>query len=119
PGVGPLPGPAAPRPPAACLAPAARAPAASAHAGPGAAERALRPPRQYHRSQGQPERTKIIARDMAYHGTTLGALAVTGIPGYKEPFGELMPGVFHVPNTLGEEVPAGGTAADLPSIRAI
>src|SRR5699024_7919190 len=27
--------------------------------------------RQYHRSQGQPERTKIIARDMAYHGTTL------------------------------------------------
>src|SRR5699024_647788 len=64
-------------------------------------------------------RTKIIARDMAYHGTTLGALAVTGIPGYKEPFGELMPGVFHVPNTLGEEVPEGGTAADLPSIQAI
>src|SRR5699024_557155 len=55
----------------------------------------------------------------AYHGTTLGALAVTGIPAYKEPFGELMPGVFHVPNTLGEEVPEGGTAADLPSIQAI
>ncbi|MCU4297036.1 aspartate aminotransferase family protein [Brevibacterium permense] len=84
-----------------------------------AVESAVKFARQYHRSQGQPERTKIIARDMAYHGTTLGALAVTGIPAYKEPFGELMPGVFHVPNTLGEEVPAGGTAADLPSIQAI
>jgi len=56
---------------------------------------------------------------MAYHGTTLGALAVTGIPAYKEPFGTLMPGVFHVPNTLGESIPEGGSAADLPSVQAI
>lgn len=84
-----------------------------------AVESAIKFARQYHRSQGQPERTKIIARDMAYHGTTLGALAVTGIPAYKEAFGELMPGVFHVPNTLGETVPAGGSAAELPSIKAI
>jgi adenosylmethionine-8-amino-7-oxononanoate aminotransferase len=84
-----------------------------------AVESAVKFVRQYHRSQGQPERTKIIARDMAYHGTTLGALAVTGIPAYKEPFGPLMPGVRHVPNTLGEAVPDGGTAADLPSLRAL
>ncbi len=84
-----------------------------------AVESAVKFARQYHRSQGQPERTKIIARDMAYHGTTLGALAVTGIPGYKEPFGPLMPGVHHVPNTLGESIPEGGSAADLPSIQAI
>ena len=84
-----------------------------------AVESAVKFARQYHRSQGQPQRTKIIARDMAYHGTTLGALAVTGIPGYKEPFGPLMPGVRHVPNTLGESIPEGGTAADLPSVRAI
>ena len=56
---------------------------------------------------------------MAYHGTTLGALAVTGIPKYKEPFGPLMPGVRHIPNTLGESVPDGGGAADLPSLRAL
>jgi adenosylmethionine-8-amino-7-oxononanoate aminotransferase len=56
---------------------------------------------------------------MSYHGTTLGALAVTGIPQFKVPFGPLMPGVFHVPNTLGESVPEGGAAADLPSIKAI
>ena len=84
-----------------------------------AVESAIKFARQYHRSQGQPERTKIIARNMAYHGTTLGALAVTGIPAYKEPFGDLMPGVRHVPNTLGETIPEGGTAADLPSIQAI
>lgn len=84
-----------------------------------AVESAIKFARQYHRSQGAPARTKIIARDMAYHGTTLGALAVTGIPQYKEAFGELMPGVRHVPNTLGETIPDGGTAADLPSIKAI
>ena len=84
-----------------------------------AVESAIKFARQFHVSQGQPERTKIISRDMSYHGTTLGALAVTGIPKFKAPFGPLMPGVFHVPHTLGEAVPEGGTAADLPSIRAI
>jgi adenosylmethionine-8-amino-7-oxononanoate aminotransferase len=84
-----------------------------------AVESAIKFARQFHVSQGQPQRTKIIARDMAYHGTTLGALAVTGIPKYKAPFGPLMPGVRHVPHTLGETVPPGGTAADLPSVRAI
>jgi adenosylmethionine-8-amino-7-oxononanoate aminotransferase len=84
-----------------------------------AVESAIKFARQYHVSQGQPQRTKIISRHMSYHGTTLGALAVTGIPKFKAPFGPLMPGVFHVPNTLGETVPEGGTAADLPSLKAI
>jgi adenosylmethionine-8-amino-7-oxononanoate aminotransferase len=84
-----------------------------------AVESAVKFARQYHRSQGQPQRTKIISRHMSYHGTTLGALAVTGIPKFREPFGPLMPGVFHVPHTLGETVPDGGSASDLPSIRAI
>lgn len=84
-----------------------------------AVESAIKFARQYHVSQGHPERTKIISRDMSYHGTTLGALAVTGIPKLKAPFGRLMPDVLHVPHTLGETVPAGGTAADLPSVKAL
>lgn len=84
-----------------------------------AVESAIKLARQFHVSQGEPERTKIIARDMAYHGTTLGALAVTGIPKYKAAFGPLMPGVRHFPNTLGEVVPDGQSAADLPSLRAL
>jgi adenosylmethionine-8-amino-7-oxononanoate aminotransferase len=66
-----------------------------------AVESAVKFARQYHRSQGRPERTTVISRDMAYHGTTLGALSVTGLPKIKEPFGPLLPGVRHVPNTLG------------------
>ena len=81
-----------------------------------AVESAIKFSRQFHRSQGQPERTVIIAREMAYHGVTMGALALTGIPWYKQPFEPVMPDVRHFPNTLGESVPEGGTAADLPSI---
>ena len=84
-----------------------------------AVESAMKFARQYHRSQGQPRRTKFIAREMSYHGTTLGALSLTGIPGYREPFGPLLPGVFHVPNTLGAEVPPGGSAEDLACVQAI
>ena len=35
--------------------------------------------RQYHLANGEPQRTKAIARDDAYHGVTLGALALTGV----------------------------------------
>jgi len=66
-----------------------------------AVETALKFARQYHRSQGAPERTKIISRQMAYHGTTMGALSVTQLPRIKDPFGPLLPGIRSVPNTLG------------------
>lgn len=66
-----------------------------------AVETALKFARQYFRSQGQPQRTKVISRDMAYHGTTMGALSITQLPKIKEPFGELLPGIRSVPNTLG------------------
>jgi len=84
-----------------------------------AVESAIKFARQYFVSQGQPQRTKIMSREWSYHGTTLGALAVTGIEKFKTPFGPLMPGVRHFPNTVGEAVPQGGTAADLPSLRAL
>ncbi|WP_031468018.1 aspartate aminotransferase family protein [Sciscionella sediminilitoris] len=83
-----------------------------------AVESAVKFARQYHRGQGQPQRTKIISREMAYHGTTLGALAVTGLPKIKEPFGPLMPGVRHVPNTLGF-LGDCGPAEQLACVRAI
>jgi adenosylmethionine-8-amino-7-oxononanoate aminotransferase len=55
--------------------------------------------RQYHLGNGEPQRTKVIARDRAYHGVTLGALAFTGVPGFKEPFGRPAVETFHVTNT--------------------
>src|SRR3954451_156161 len=43
--------------------------------------------RQYHVANGEPQRTKAVARDIAYHGVTLGALSFTGVPRMTEPFG--------------------------------
>ena len=50
-------------------------------------------------SAGGPRRYKAIARNIAYHGTTMGALSITGIPGLREPFEPLVPEVRHVSNT--------------------
>ncbi len=52
--------------------------------------------RQYHIGRGQSQRTKVVARDRAYHGVTLGALSLTGVRAFKEPFGEPPIPVRHV-----------------------
>ncbi len=44
-----------------------------------AVESAWKLARAYHKANGEAQRTKIIARETAYHGTSLGALAITGI----------------------------------------
>src|SRR6187397_272065 len=44
-----------------------------------AVESALKLARQYHKLTGNPLKTKIISRETAYHGTTLGAVSITGI----------------------------------------
>jgi adenosylmethionine-8-amino-7-oxononanoate aminotransferase len=43
--------------------------------------------RLHHIATGSEARTKAIARRVAYHGATLGALALTGVESYKAPFG--------------------------------
>ena len=64
-----------------------------------AVESAWKLARQYFRAIGQPERYKVIARDTAYHGTTMGALAITGVAALQAPFEPLTPGTSHVMNT--------------------
>lgn len=64
-----------------------------------AVETAIKLARQYHRANGEPTRHKFISRKIAYHGTTLGALSVTGLPDFKAPFEPLVPGFYHVDNT--------------------
>ncbi len=63
--------------------------------------------RLYHVANGQPERTKAIARHGAYHGVTMGALALTGVPGAKAPFGRSAFPVVHVSNTDAFRAPDG------------
>jgi adenosylmethionine-8-amino-7-oxononanoate aminotransferase len=62
--------------------------------------------RNYHRTRGEGTRTKLIARETAYHGTSLGALAATGIPALRTQFEPLAPGGCHVPNTNSYRWPA-------------
>jgi adenosylmethionine-8-amino-7-oxononanoate aminotransferase len=64
-----------------------------------AVESALKLVRSYHRARGDALRTKVIARELAYHGTTLGALSATGLPSVRTPFEPMMAGGCHVPHT--------------------
>jgi adenosylmethionine-8-amino-7-oxononanoate aminotransferase len=72
-----------------------------------AVESAIKLVRNYHLMQGEARRTKIIARDTAYHGTSLGALSATGITAVREQFEPLTPGGCHVPNTNTYRLPPG------------
>jgi adenosylmethionine-8-amino-7-oxononanoate aminotransferase len=64
-----------------------------------AVESALKLARNYHRVHGKGQKHKAIAREVAYHGTSLGALSVTGITDLRAQFEPLTPGGCHVPNT--------------------
>jgi adenosylmethionine-8-amino-7-oxononanoate aminotransferase len=78
-----------------------------------AVESALKLARQYHKLAGKPNKHKVIAREIAYHGTSLGALSATGITGLRQPFEPLTPGGCHVPNTNTYRLPLHMTEADL------
>ncbi|HET7648838.1 MAG TPA: aminotransferase class III-fold pyridoxal phosphate-dependent enzyme, partial [Gaiellaceae bacterium] len=63
-----------------------------------AVEAAWKLARQWHLVRGE-RRWKAIARRTAYHGTTMGALSINGIPALKNTFEPLVPETLHVRNT--------------------
>ena len=86
-----------------------------------AVESAWKLAKQYFKLTGEPGRYKVISREIAYHGTSMGALAVTGLADIKHPFEPLAPGGVRVPNTnfyrapdflAGDEAAFGRWAAD-------
>jgi adenosylmethionine-8-amino-7-oxononanoate aminotransferase len=62
-------------------------------------ETAWKVAKQYFKLIGKPAKHKVISRSIAYHGTTAGALSITGVPPFKQAFEPLVPGTFRVPNT--------------------
>jgi len=64
-----------------------------------AVETAWKLAKNYFKLTGKPTKHKVISRAIAYHGTTQGALSITGLPTMKEPFEPLVPSTFRVPNT--------------------
>jgi adenosylmethionine-8-amino-7-oxononanoate aminotransferase len=73
-----------------------------------AVETAWKAAKQYFKLTGKPDKTKVISRAVAYHGTTQGALAITGVPALKEVFEPLVPGASHVANTNLYRAPVHG-----------
>ncbi|WP_321957456.1 aspartate aminotransferase family protein [Paraburkholderia bannensis] len=74
-------------------------------------ESAIKLVRQYHQARGEPQRRKFIARRVAYHGTSFGALALNGMTNFRKHFEPLMAGVRHVNNTKRYGRPVGETEA--------
>ena len=74
-----------------------------------AIETVIKLARQYHKANGEAERYKVVSRKIAYHGTTMGALSVTGLPAFKAPFEPLLQGFYHVANT--QQDPEGAADA--------
>lgn len=64
-----------------------------------AVETAWKLAKQYFKKTGRPTKHKVISRSLAYHGTSQGALSITGIPGAKQDFEPLVPSAIKVPNT--------------------
>ena len=78
-----------------------------------AVESAFKLCRQYFKSTGEPDRIKVISRDLAYHGVTMGALSITGLEFAKTPFEPLVPGAVKIPNTHDFSVSYDGPADQL------
>ncbi|HLN15818.1 MAG TPA: aspartate aminotransferase family protein [Acidimicrobiales bacterium] len=73
-----------------------------------AVESAWKLARQYFRLIGEHNRYKVISRNIAYHGTTMGALSITSIPALRTPFEPLVPGSVKVANTNFYRAPEHG-----------
>ena len=60
-------------------------------------ETALKIIRAYQKLRGTPGRTKILTRDLSYHGVTLGTASMTGLSACQDPFDLPLPGFLHAP----------------------
>jgi putrescine---pyruvate transaminase len=72
-------------------------------------ETCLRLARQYHKLNGQPERTKFVALKKGYHGTHFGGASVNGNSNFRRNYEPLLPGVFHLPSPFTYRNPFGTT----------
>lgn len=74
-----------------------------------ATESSIRTARWFWKALNRPGKTKIIARELSYHGSTLGAASATGVPNFSEPFGPRLPDFLHIPSPYPYRFNSGGT----------
>jgi adenosylmethionine-8-amino-7-oxononanoate aminotransferase len=76
-----------------------------------AVEAAWKLARQWHTANGEPQRRKAIARRLAYHGTSLGALSFSGLPEIRDAFEPLPVPTAFLESTNAYRHPAGADEA--------
>ncbi|HEV2364309.1 MAG TPA: aspartate aminotransferase family protein [Caulobacteraceae bacterium] len=74
-----------------------------ANSGSEAVESALKIALAYHRARGEPGRNRLVGRLRGYHGVNFGGLSVGGIQRNRAQFGQLLPNVDHLVDTLSGE----------------
>jgi putrescine aminotransferase len=73
-----------------------------------ATESSIRTARYFWKAQDRPGKTKIIARRLSYHGSTLAAASATGVPDFSEPFGPRLPDFLHIESPYPYRFTGGG-----------
>jgi adenosylmethionine-8-amino-7-oxononanoate aminotransferase len=72
-----------------------------------ATDTALKLARQYWLERGESKRFRVISRLQSYHGSTLGALSVSGNVRRREPFAPMLPEWGHIPPCYCYRCPYG------------
>lgn len=76
-------------------------------------EAALRLARQYHVERGEPERWRVVSPAQAYHGSTMGTLALSGRPrALHHPFEPYLAPHLHIPPSTWRFDPSGEAALE-------
>lgn len=70
-------------------------------------ETAIKLARQYFLQRGQPERFRVVSRWQSYHGSTLGAMAMSGNMARREPYQPLLPEWGHIAPCFCRHCPLG------------
>ena len=61
-------------------------------------ETAFKIARSFWKVRGKPTKTKVISRELGYHGVTLAAMSATGLSPYWPRFEPRVPGFIHIPS---------------------
>ena len=90
------------------------------NAGSDATDTSIRTARFYWKAKGNPNKQKIIASKLGYHGSTVGSASATGVDEFSDGFGPRLPNFVHIesPNpyrfqTTRTDVSPSIAAADL------
>jgi adenosylmethionine-8-amino-7-oxononanoate aminotransferase len=73
-------------------------------------ETALQLARLYHVERGQADRWRAVSPAQAYHGSTMGTLALNGRPRFQDPYGPYLAEHLHIPPSTWRFDPSGEAA---------